>query len=204
MPGLIMPKLTPDQKKLFDNLGSTLRKEVVIQFIKSGYENGTQAYLKACRKLNRKPSKNPHTSGSEILNYPQVIEYINSFKLKVAEDTKIDADYVLNNLQKTYELDILDIMTEDLNNFKPLSEWPKQWRISISGLDLMVITNKDEDDDIQSIIKKIKWPDKVNILEKIGKHTKVGAFSEKIELSLRPMVKTTRKRFDGSQGEVDG
>lgn len=175
-----MAKLTNKQKTLFNSLSSTLRKEFALAYIKLGYDNGTKSYLNACKKLKRKPSKNPVVSASEILNYPEVTDFINSVRKNVAEEVQIDAGYVLKNLQKTYELDIIDILTEDLNNFKPLSEWPKQWRISISGLDLMVISNKDDDEDIRSVIKKIKWPDKVNILEKIGKHTDVGAFIEKV------------------------
>ena len=36
---------------------------------------------------------------------------------------------------------------------------------------------------IETILKKIKWPDKVKNLELIGKHVDVNAFKERLEVS---------------------
>lgn len=133
--------------------------------IRSGYSEKTAAKI-----------------GSENLIKPDIQSMIQMLFDERAERVELDSDYVLENLRKTYELDICDILTDDMKSFKPIKQWPKQWRISISGVDLLTAANS-EGENVESIIKKIKWPDKVNVLEKIGKHVKIGAFSDNIKIN---------------------
>ncbi len=98
-----MGKLTANQEKLFNDVGSGLRKEVAVQFIKNGYENGKQAYLSACKVLDRKPSKNPETSASEILSYPNVVAFIDSTKIEAAKEAQIDANWVIQGIKDLTE-----------------------------------------------------------------------------------------------------
>jgi len=95
-----MSKLTTDQEALFNAITSGLRKEVATQYIKNGYENGKQAYLTACKRLKRKPSKNPETSSSEILSYPNVIAFIESTQIEAAREAQIDANWVLKGIKE--------------------------------------------------------------------------------------------------------
>jgi len=95
-----MGRLTKEQEVLFNAITSGLRKEVAIQYIKNGYENGKQAYIAACKKLNRKPSKNPETSSCEILSYPNVVEFIESTQIEAAQEAQITADWVLNGIKE--------------------------------------------------------------------------------------------------------
>ncbi|WP_428615784.1 terminase small subunit [Pseudoalteromonas sp.] len=171
-------KLTKTQQDLFGKIESELRKQCALCYIESGYENKTHSYLEACRILNKKPSKNPVTSGAEILNYPSVTAFINSVQCNVAEATQINAQYVLNRLKEIDELDILDIMNEELDGFKRLSEWPKAWRTSISGIDIQTMISGGEQEPIEKVIKKIKWPDKTKNLELIGRHVNVKAWEK--------------------------
>jgi phage terminase small subunit len=168
-------KLTNHQEALFNSLNSKLQQETAIAFIRDGYENQTRAYLSACESLNKKPSKNPETSASEILSYPKVIDFLDSIRIEVAENVKVDAEWLLGRLKQIDELDIIDIMNDDLSAFKKLSEWPKIWRTSISGLDIMTISGVD---DVEQIVKKLKWPDKVKNLEMIGRHVSVKAWDK--------------------------
>ena len=103
-------------------------------------------------------------------------------KARVIADNEfeLDARYVAKRLKQIDELDVLDIMTDDLKSFKKLSDWPKSWRISISGMDLMTLSNGDEN--IEAIVKKVKWPDKTKNLELIGKLTEVSAFTENVSV----------------------
>ncbi|ELG2996112.1 terminase small subunit, partial [Salmonella enterica subsp. enterica serovar Muenchen] len=56
-------------------------------------------------------------------------------------------------------------------------------RTTLSGFDLSsTIMNMDETS-IETILKKIKWPDKVKNLELIGKHVDVNAFKKRLEVS---------------------
>lgn len=183
-----MTKLNKSQSELLSKIESELRRESALAYIKNGYSNKTQAYLDACKSLGKKPSKNPDVSAAEILNYPSVTDFINSFKADVAERAKTDAEYVLRRLREIDELDIVDIMKDDLSDFKPLSEWPKSWRTSINGLDLQTIAARG-DDDIESVVKKIKWPDKTKNLELIGRHVNVGAWNGERDTDDAPIGK---------------
>lgn len=126
-----------------------------------------------------------HKNASVFHSNPKVQVRIKELAISAAEtahnEFKLNAEYVARRLKEIDELDVLDIMRDDMKSFKPLKDWPKVWRTSISGLDLMTLSKGDED--IESIVKKIKWPDKTKNLELIGKLTDVSAFSEKLDLS---------------------
>lgn len=174
-----MAKLTERQEKLFNEIESELRKQAALCYIENGYENKTQAYLNACEILGKKPSKNPDTSGAEILNYPRVKDFIASVQAEVAESTQTNAEYVLRRLREIDELDIIDILNDNLDGFRPLSEWPKSWRISISGLDMQSIVMSDgSEEPFEKLVRKVKWPDKVKNLEMIGRHVNVAAWEK--------------------------
>jgi phage terminase small subunit len=93
-----------------------------------------------------------------------------------AERTQVNADYVLHRLHAIDQLDVLDIV-DDTGKLRPLSQWPKAWRQSISGLDVQELMHGD----IESVLRKIKWPDKLKTLEMIGKHVAVSAWAERDE-----------------------
>ena len=173
-------KLTPEQEELLAAIPQELRRETALAFVARGYDNQKQSYLDACRNTGRKPSKNPEVSACEILRNANVQRFLNSLKISSAEATKTNAEYVLRRLREIDELDIIDIVTDDLSAFRPLSEWPKCWRISISGFDLSTIASGD---DIETVIKKIKWPDKVKNLEMIGRHVEVKAWDKEVEVT---------------------
>ena len=99
--------------------------------------------------------------------------------------TKISADYVLNRLIEIDQMDVLDILNDD-GGLKPISDWPKVWRTSLSAMDINRIrmAGKDGDDDIESTLQKVKWPDKVKNLELIGKHVDVQAFKDRVDVNV--------------------
>lgn len=99
-----MSKLTIEQEVLFNAITSGLRKEVATQYIKNGYENGKQAYLAACKRLKRKPSKNPETSSCEILRYPNVVAFLESTQIEAAREAQIDANWVLKGIKELTDM----------------------------------------------------------------------------------------------------
>lgn len=143
------------------------------EYIKDEKFNATQAAIRAGYA-----PKSAQMQSSRLLSTDMVQQRIAELMQSRNERMKIDADYVLKSLIEMRNLDVSDILTDDMKDFKPISEWPKAWRISISGIDLMTIANKGDDESPASIIKKIKWPDKTKVLELIGKHVDVSAFSE--------------------------
>ena len=97
---------------------------------------------------------------------------------------RVSADYVLLRLVEIDQMDVIDIL-DDEGGLKPISQWPKVWRTSISAVDINRIrmAMKDDEEDIESTLQKIKWPDKVKNLGLIGKHVDVNAFKERLEVS---------------------
>jgi len=142
--------------------------------------NATQAAIRAGYS-----KRTARSVASEILTKPDINEAI----AKAVEDrTKavgIDAAYVLMRLKEINEMDVLDILNDDLS-IRSLSEWPKVWRTMISGIDVNTIRQRSDDDTVEeSILKKMKWPDKVKNLELIGKHVDVQAFNDRIDVKLK-------------------
>ena len=107
---------------------------------------------------------------------------------------RVSADYVLMRLVEIDQMDVLDILNDD-GSLKPIREWPKIWRTTLSAMDIATIKttqaslqkeNGEADlsvEDVEHILKKVKWPDKVKNLELIGKHVDVNAFKERLEVS---------------------
>lgn len=97
--------------------------------------------------------------------------------------TRVSADYVLMRLVEIDQMDVLDILNDDMS-IKPVSEWPKVWRQYLTGFELAdMFEGRGDEKELVGILKKIKWPDKVENLELIGKHVDVMAFKERLEVS---------------------
>ena len=140
--------------------------------------NATQAAIRAGYSV-----KTAGRTASENLSKPDIQGRIIELKNKRSERTQIDADYVLQRHREIDELDIVEIIKSDMSGFRPLGEWPKAWRISISAIDISELFDyQDGKKELAGLIKKIKWPDKVKNLELLGKHVDVQAYKENIDL----------------------
>ena len=192
-------ELTAKQKQCLNALESDLRRETALEYVKGGYENGVKAYKLACKTLNKKVSKNPDTSSAEILNYPSVKAFLSSMREEIVKAAQIDATYFLKRLVQIDELDVLDIVKDDMSGFRPLNEWPMSWRRSINALDMKrMISSSDED--IDAVIEKVKFPDKVKNLELIGRHIEVKAWEKDrdvVNVSNNIMPVPTADSIDG-------
>lgn len=118
---------------------------------------------------------------------------------------RVSADYVLLRLVEMVQMDVSDILDDD-GGIKPVSQWPKVWRTSLSAMDINRIrmAGKDGEDDIESTLQKVKWPDKVKLLELIGKHVDVMAFKERMEVNVNVTIAdrmaAARRRLKDLQG----
>ncbi|MCY9777895.1 terminase small subunit [Proteus mirabilis] len=135
--------------------------------------NATQAAIRAGYS-----EKTANAQASRLLVNVNIQNRIQELKSNRNERVEVDADYVLKRLVEIDQMDVLDILNES-GDLKPVRDWPKAWRTTLSGLDVMSISTGEEGAD--ALLKKIKWPDKVKNLELLGKHVKVQAFKEQIE-----------------------
>ena len=165
-----MANLTPKQQRFVE--------EYLIDL------NATQAAIRA--GYSAKTAKVIAAQNLSKLNVQEAIEEAQS---KRAEQTQIDAAYVLKRLVEIDQMDVLDIMDDD-GNVKPLRDWPKIWRQYISNIETISM------DDGEGWLKKIKWPDKVKNLELLGRHVSVGAFKDKVEHSGKLEIQSLSDLMD--------
>jgi phage terminase small subunit len=161
-------------------------------------ENQTQAAINA--------GYSPNTAGkfaSQNMRDARIQKRIAELMEDRNKRLRVSADYVLLRLVEIDQMDVLDILNDD-GVLKPIREWPKIWRTTLSGFDLSsTIMNMDETT-IETILKKIKWPDKVKNLELIGKHVDVMAFKERMEVNVNVTIAdrmaAARKRLKEHNG----
>lgn len=155
----------------------TAMKEAYAQEYTKCPENQTQAAINAGFSPNTAAVK-----ASVMMRDERIQKRIAELMEERNKRLRVSADYVLLRLVEIDQMDVIDILNDD-GTLKPIREWPKIWRTTLSGFDLSsTIMNMDETS-IETILKKIKWPDKVKNLELIGKHVDVNAFKERLEVS---------------------
>lgn len=173
--GVTMPKEYKRKSTQFKPL--TAQQEAYCQEYIKAPENQTQAAINA--------GYSPNTAAkfaSQNMRDERVQKRIAALMEERNKRLRVSADYVLLRLVEIDQMDVLDILNDD-GGLKPISQWPKIWRTTLSGLDISTtITNFDETT-LENMLKKIKWPDKVKNLELIGKHVDVMAFKERLEVS---------------------
>lgn len=157
-------------------------------------ENQTQAAINAGFSPNTAAVK-----ASVMMRDERIQKRIAELMEERNKRLRVSADYVLLRLVEIDQMDVLDILNED-GSMKPISSWPKVWRTSLSALDIATIKttqaslkkdNGEADlsvEDVEHILKKIKWPDKVKNLELIGKHVDVNAFRERLEIDVKMTI----------------
>lgn len=155
---------------------SVLKEAYCQEYIKCP-ENQTQAAINA--------GYSPNTAAkfaSQNMRDERVQKRIAELMEERNKRMRVSADYVLMRLVEIDQMDVLDILNDD-GSLRPIREWPKIWRTTLSGFDLSSTIMNMNEDSIETILKKIKWPDKVKNLELIGKHVDVNAFKERLEVS---------------------
>ncbi|MBK6262498.1 terminase small subunit [Citrobacter youngae] len=155
-----MAKLT-DKQELF-------AREFIVDL------NATQAAIRAGYS-----AKTAQEQSSRLLSNVMVQSRIGELKADRNEQVGVDAAYVLRRLTEIDQMDVLDILLAN-GELKPIKDWPKVWRTTLSGMDVVEMAAADS----AAILKKIKWPDKVKNLELLGKHVTVQAFKEQTSTEI--------------------
>lgn len=193
-----MPKDPKRKSTQFKPL--TAQQEAYCQEYVKCPENQTQAAINA--------GYSPNTAGkfaSQNMRDARIQKRIAELMEDRNKRLRVSADYVLLRLVEIDQMDVIDIL-DDEGGLKPISQWPKVWRTSISAVDINRIrmAMKDDEEDIESTLQKIKWPDKVKNLELIGKHVDVMAFKERMEVNVNVTIAdrmaAARKRLKEHNG----
>lgn len=163
-------------------------------------ENQTQAAINAGFSPNTAAVK-----ASVMMRDERIQKRIAELMEERNKRLRVSADYVLLRLVEMVQMDVSDILDDD-GGIKPVSQWPKVWRTALSAMDINRIrmAGKDGEDDIESTLQKVKWPDKVKLLELIGKHVDVMAFKERMEVNVNVTIAdrmaAARRRLKERQG----
>lgn len=164
-------------------------------------ENQTQAAINAGFSPNTAAVK-----ASVMMRDERIQKRIAELMEERNKRLRVSADYVLLRLVEIDQMDVIDILNDDMS-IKPVSEWPKVWRQYLTGFELAdMFEGRGDEKELVGILKKIKWPDKVNNLELIGKHVDVNAFKERLEVSgtvtiADRMAKARRRVKEQAGGE---
>ena len=178
----------------------TVMQEAYAQEYVKCPENQTQAAINAGFS-----PKSSHVKASTMMRDERIQKRIAELMEERNKRLRVSADYVLLRLVEIDQMDVIDIL-DDEGGLKPISQWPKVWRTSISAVDINRIrmAMKDDEEDIESTLQKIKWPDKVKNLELIGKHVDVNAFKERMEVNVNVTIAdrmaAARRRLKERQG----
>lgn len=138
--------------------------------------NATQAAIRAGYS-----ERSARQHADAMLSRPHIAAAVAEAQATRSKRIEVDIDYVVKRMVEIDRMDVLDIMTDQMN-LKPVSEWPLVWRQYLSGFDLAeMFEGSGQDRDMVGILKKIKWPDKTKNLELLGRH--LGMFKERVELT---------------------
>jgi phage terminase small subunit len=148
------------------------------------HDNKSEAYRHAYKAKRLKP-ETVNVNASKLAKDTKVslrVKELREIAAKEADEKfKIDANWMLQRLKDIDDMDVLDILAED-GSLKPIHEWPKVWRQSITGLDLSELyEGRGDEREIVGVLKKIKWPDKLKNLELLGRHVDVQAFRDRVD-----------------------
>jgi phage terminase small subunit len=165
--------------------------------------NGTQAAIRAGYRK--------HTAAvqaHDLLRNPKIMAAVDAAKLERSERTQIDADWVLTRLADEADADMADLY-DDNGDLLPVEDWPPIWRKGlVGGVKIEALyDDSGEERRIVGHVKEIKLVDRTRRLELIGKHVRVNAFQEVVELkglnSLADRMERAAKRAAERDAEID-
>lgn len=130
-----------------------------------------------------------------LLSNPTIADAVRRQLMVKARDARLNAAEVLNHAVRMLQADIADII-DNKGNYKPLSDWPLIWRQMLSACEVSSIRNM-KGEEIGSV-SRIRFADRVKVLELIGRHIDVRAFAKDDAPPVNPngVVDVTKVPFD--------
>jgi phage terminase small subunit len=154
----------------------------------------TQAAIRAGYAPNHADSQ-----GSAALRDPRVKARVAELSAKRLARVEIDSDFVLRRLWEEVNADSADLY-DATGNLKPVRDWPVVWR---RGLVSTIRTTRlygrgaDRGEEI-GVQTDIVLVDRARRLELLGRHIKVGAFSDKVTVGLDTPLQELFRQIAGN------
>ena len=159
--------------------------------------NGTQAAIRAGYS-----SKSSYSQANRLLKNAEIKKYIDHLMVDRSKQLSLSARQVVDDHIAIRNMKVSDILDDSLH-IKPVSEWPDIWQMYVSGVDIKEAfeSGKSAGEVTMTVLKKLKWPDKLKNLELLGKH--FGIF-EKDNLQRRPPVEQmTEAEIDAELAAIE-
>lgn len=157
-----MPALTPKQ--------SAFVREYLIDL------NGTKAAIRAGYS-----KKSADEIAAQLMKRPHVKAAVEAAIAKRSQKTEIDAEWVLNRLALEADADVADIYFEN-GALRPVHDWPKIWRQGlVAGIEHVEVKDH-EGNATGDVIVKLRLSERLRRVELIGKHIRVNAFQETVNV----------------------
>ena len=137
--------------------------------------NATEAVINAGYQV--KSRSNAEKIGCRLLKSPVVIEHINELMKERSQRTQITADRVLEEIAKVAFVNIADFV-DDEGRMLPPGNIDRKNMATVQEITERVTGN----DELPIVERKYKLNDKMNALEKLGKHLKL--FTDKVETEV--------------------
>ena len=147
--------------------------------------NGTQAAIRAGYAAG-----SAHVQANRLLSNAKIVSEIEKAQQSRVERVEIDSDWVLKTLVDEHDADLADIYDDD-GALLPIRDWPMIWRKGlVAGIEVQeLFDGRGKDRRKIGTLTKVKLSDRVRRKELIGKHIKVGAFSDRVEVDPSDRMK---------------
>jgi len=163
-----------------------------------------------CTAAAKRAGYSPKTArvqGSKLLTNPDVKARISELMDKREKRTGIDADWVLTRLAELADFKLSDIYEETgaMKDVHSMSDAAQRALTSIKRREIFEMNNGHREHVGDTVEARIIDP--LRVLELMGKHVKVSAFEENVNLSefgsLGDRIRRAQKRM-GIRGRPDG
>jgi len=122
-----------------------------------------------------------YSTSSELLSYPKIQVYIQELLEERANRTQVTADKVISELYHLLTFDVSEIF-DDNGKFKDIHVIPKELRKAIASIEVYEeYSGKGKNRQLTGYTKKIKFWDKIKVIELLAKH--LGLIADKGEQS---------------------
>ncbi len=178
---------------------SAQMKMFVAEYLADETRNGSAAAIRAGYS-----TRNARGQAYKMLNDPRILREVIEQTERRTTRLAIDADYILQRHMEIDSLNYKDLFGSD-ERLLPIKDWPDAFTRTLSGIDVATITELGDDEEaIETVIKKIKLPCKQTNLVNMGKHVDVQAYKERLEIAadgyLVEELVAARKRAEKAKG----
>lgn len=127
--------------------------------------NATQAAIRAGYS-----SRSAYSQGERLLRHAEVAKLVEAGMTRLTEKIDLKIDRIVLELHRILTADPLDALDDD-GSLRALSEWPKDLRCALSGIDVQeLFDGRGEDRMVIGFLKKVRFWSKPEAADQLMRH----------------------------------